>query len=527
MVTSCYGMSVSQLLEKACISSPGKEALYDGLRRLSYQDLQREANEIASGLYQMGVKQGDRVAVCLPIWYEFIVIVFAIARIGAILVPFNTRYHEAEVEHILQDSGAIAAFFPREWDRVNQFEQFKSIKDRIQSMQYLIPVRFEHGEIMSYQRLRLLGQQKGELPEIKVDVKEDVFALIYTSGTTGKPKGVMLTHNNLVDNAVNGLVALRATKDDVFLHASPYFHIIGVSYILRLVACEGKAVLLETYNAERALQLIEQERITIHTGVPTLYILELNHPNFKSYDLSSLRVGHMAGAPCPVQIIRRVKSEMGCPVLTTYGMTETSPILTFSSFDDDDTIQSETVGRAITGTELKVVDEDRQEVTTGEVGELACRGSQLMKGYYSLPDITRESMDDEGWFYTGDLVTIDDKGYLRIVGRKKDLIIRGGYNVYPPEIEEVFYTHPSVIEVAIVGLPDTVLGEVSCAAVVLKQGCTASVEELKTFVSNKVADYKRPDHLLIMDQFPKTASGKIQKFILKELILNQKMVSLR
>ena len=526
MLTSCYGMSVGQLLEKANRSSPDKEVIYDGVRRLAFKDLESEANEIALGLSKMDVKHGDRIAVCLPTWYEFIVIVYAIAKIGAILVPFNTRYRENEAEHILRDSGAKVVFFTREFDKVNHLNQLQSIKKRLDSLKYLVTVRFEHEELKSYQGLQQLGRE-GKLPELKVDVKEDVFAIIYTSGTTGKPKGAMLTHNNLVYNAVTASLAVRSNRDDVIMQATPYFHIMGLAAIIRLVACEAKVVLLETYKPERALQLIEQERITLHPGVPTLFALEMNHPSFKTYDVSSLRLGVMAGMPCPVEMIRKVKAEMGCPVLISYGMTETSPMLTFTDFDDDDLIQAETVGRAMPGVELKLVDEQRQEVAIGEVGELACRSIGLMKGYYNLPEITREVVDDQRWFYTGDLATSDLKGYFRIVGRKKDMIIRGGYNVYPNEIEEIFYTHLSVAEVAIIGLPDSVLGEVSCAAIVLKPEFSATVEELKTFIIEQVADYKLPDHIVILKYLPRTASGKVQKFILKDLILDERMVSLR
>lgn len=526
MLDSCYEMSVAQVLEKANRSSPDKEVIYDGTRRLSFADLNSEANEIALGLSKMGIITGDRVAVSLPIWYEFIVLVYAIAKIGAILVPFNTRFHENEVEHILKDSGTKAVFFSKDADKINHLDQLQSIQKCVKSLQYLIPVRFEHEGLKSYQTLRQNGR-KEVLPELKVNVKEDVFAIIYTSGTSGIPKGVMLTHYNLVCCAVRAILATKTSKNDVFLHATPFFHIMGIGAILRLIISEARVVILDTYKPEPVLKLIQEEKITVHPGVPTLYALELNHPNFKSYDLSSLRMAGMAGAPCPVKIIRRVKSEMGCPVLVSYGMTETAPTLTFTSFEDDDLIQAETVGRAVDGVELKVIDDKRREVTPGEVGELACRTETLMKGYYNLPEKTREVIDDEGWFYTGDLATIDASGYVRIVGRKKDMIIRGGYNVYPSEIEDAFYVHPAVAEVAIVGLPDTVLGEVSCAAIVLRPECTASAEELKIFIADEVADYKTPDHIVIFKKLPRTASGKVKKYELKNIILQGKMVSLR
>ncbi|MEW9668090.1 class I adenylate-forming enzyme family protein [Ammoniphilus sp. 3BR4] len=526
MLASYEGVSVAQLLEKAYQSSPEKEVIFDGVRRLTYRDLQAEADKIASGLSQLGVKPGDRVAVSLPAWYEFIVAVFAIAKVGAILVPFNTRYREDEAEHILRDSGAKVVFFPREYDKVNHLAQFESLKNRVPSLEHLITVRFEHEGLTNYQQLQEMGRQ-GQLPEVKVNVEEDVFAIIYTSGTTGKPKGAMLTHSNLLFVSVESNRAIRMQEDDVFLHASPYFHIMGLAGILRLVASQTKAVILESFNAEKALQLIDQEKITIHSGVPTIFILEMNHPNFRKYDVSSLRVVVMAGAPCPVEVIRRIKAEMGVEVLISYGMTETSPILTFTRFDDDDVTLSETVGRAINGVNLKIVNDVREELGVGLVGELACQSIGLMKGYYNLPEKTREVVDQGRWYYTGDLAIMDENGYVRIVGRKKDMIIRGGYNIYPSEMEEVFYTHPAVMEVSIIGLPDTVLGEITCAAILLRPEKTATAEELKTFIKSQVADYKVPDHIVIVDELPKTPTGKIQKFELKDLVISEKMVALR
>jgi len=269
------------------------------------------------------------------------------------------------------------------------------------------------------------------------------------------------------------------------------------------------------------LALIEQEKVTIQPGVPTMYILELNHPSFKKYDLSSLRTGEMGGAPAPVEIIKRIRSEMGCNVLVGYGMTEASPTLTLTSFKDDDELRAETVGRALPGVDLKIVDEQRKEVGIGVVGELACRSFGLMKGYYNMPEKTREVVDEQGWFYTGDLATMDMAGYIRIVGRKKEMIIRGGYNVYPREVEEHFYTLPYVNDVAIIGLPDTVLGEISCACIQLKPNCEATEEEVLTFIKSKVADYKVPDKIIFVDDFPMTPSGKIKKVDMQNKIKDQ------
>ncbi|HBN84801.1 MAG TPA: long-chain acyl-CoA synthetase [Clostridiales bacterium] len=462
----------------------------------------------------------------IPAWHEFIVIVFAIAKVGAILVPFNTRYREEEVEHIINDSGAKVALFTKEHDGINHLDQFQSIINRVSSLEHLITVRFEQAGLKNYCEVQHSGKGQPS-PEPTIDVEEDIYAIIYTSGTTGKPKGAMLTHNNLIYCTVNSCLAINATENDVFLHGTPYFHIMGLAAILRLVATQSKAVILEKYQPEKTLQLIEQEKITVHPGVPTLFILEMNHPNFKKYDLSSLRVAIMAGAPCPVEIIQRVEVEMGCPILVSYGMTETSPILTMTDFDDSAILKSETVGKAVTGVKFKIVAENGQELPPRKVGEIVCQTPGLMKGYYNLPDKTSEVIDMDRWYYTGDLGTIDKAGYVRIVGRKKDLLIRGGYNIYPTEIEAAFYSHPAVSEVAVVGLPDTVLGEVSCAAVTIKPKFTLTTEELKGFIKAQVANYKVPDHIVLVEELPKTASGKIMKFALKDAILTEKSVSLR
>ena len=526
MLTSCYGKSIPQLLEDAYRNFPDKEALYDGKHRFTYREMEMISTEIASGLSLLGVKKGDRVAVTLPVWSEFVLIFFAIAKLGAILVPFNTRYREDEAEYVLNHSGAKIVFFPKEYDQVDHLSQIQSIKSRVETIEHIISVRFESDGMMSLEHLRELGREN-EFQHAKIDVKEDVFAFVYTSGTTGKPKGAMLTHSSLVDINVSCSTAIETNHNDTILHLTPYFHIMGISAILRVLICQGKAVLMESFRAERALQLIDQEKITIHPGVPTNFILELNHPALKKYDLSSLRLALMGGAPCPVEIVKRVREELGCAVLVSYGMTETSPYLTYTSINDDDITQSETVGRALPNVKLKVVDEQRREVACGEVGELACHTIGIMKGYYKMPEQTKEVIDDEGWYYTGDFATKDEKGYIRIVGRKKDLIIRGGYNIYPGEIEEVFYTHPDVLEVSIVGVADSVLGEVSCAAIMLKPGRHVTEEELQSFIKPKVADYKHPDHIVIVNEFPKTPTGKVKKHELKDILISKKLVALR
>lgn len=510
-----YTVSVNELLQKAVTSDPTKEFVYDGVRRLTYEEINNESSWLAAGLRKLGIAKGDRVAVSLPNWHEFIVINFALAKLGAILVPFNTRFRMEEVHYILQNSGAKAIFFPKEFDNVNHLENYVKLKDTLSTLEHVIGVRFTDEAVTSYTQLLESGKME-EFEPVSIEPKDDVYAILYTSGTTGRPKGAMLTHKNLVQTAVTTAEVMRCTPADVFLMPTPIFHVMGLMFTLRATASEGRMVLMEAFKAEKALQLIEQERVTVHPGVPTMFVLELNHPNFKNYDLSSLRTGELGGAPAPVEVIHRIRTEMGCNVLIGYGMTETSPTLSLTDFDDDNQLRAETVGRPLPGVEIKIVDEDRNDVGINAVGELACRSFGLMKGYYNDPERTYEAVDADGWYYSGDLATIDEKGYIRIVGRKKEMIIRGGYNIYPREVEEFFYTHPAVMDVAIIGLPDSVLGEISCACIRLRPNARATEEELRSFIKDKVADYKVPDKIIFMDDFPMTPSGKIRKIDLQK-----------
>lgn len=522
-----YDLTVPELLRKAVLSKPEKEVLYDGYERLTYSQLDSLSDRLAYGMEQFGINKGDTIAVCLPNWNEFVVIYFAIAKIGATIVPFNTRYRTEEVEYILKDSGAKLAFITREFTGVNHYEQFTGALDKIDTLQNLVTVRFEEEGLLSYQQWIAAGVDK-ESPKVFIDRGQDVFAFIYTSGSTGTPKGAMLTHQNVVQTGTITAECLQCTDNDVFLVAVPFFHVFGmVPSILTCIAAESRMVLMDVYKPLEALNLIQDEKITVHHGVPTMFVLELNHPEFSNYDLSSLRTGIIAGAPCPVEIVKRIRTEMGCNICIAYGLTETSPTLTMTSFDDNDELRSQTVGRPLPGAEVKIVDENRNEVPSGETGELACRSFGVMKGYYNMPELTEQAIDKDGWFYTGDLATMDENKYVRIVGRIKEMIIRGGYKIYPREIEEVFYKHPNVLEVAVVGLPDSVLGEISCAVICLKPGTTATEEEMFAYIKPKIADYKVPNKIIFKNELPMTASGKIYKIGLKDILIEELKAELK
>lgn len=507
--------NVSQLFEKAFLERPEAEAVYDFTRRMTYGELYREVAAMASSLYQKGVRKGDRIGVCLPNWYEAIVLYLAIARIGAISVPFNSAYRSHEVEYIVKNSGMKMVFVSEAFANNIGMEPIASYVDEI------ITVRFAADSFLSYEGL-VHDSQSIDLPQVDIDPCNDLFCILYTSGTTGFPKGAMLTHENAYYAGKTVTVCLACTSQDVFLVAVPLFHVFGMfACFMGALYCRGRMVLQERFKAKDTLNIIQQERITIHHGVPTMFILELNNPEFDSYDLSSLRTGMIAAAPCPAEVMKKIRGKMGMDICVAYGSTETSATFTITKLADEEANVLETVGSVVEGAAVRIVNEEKEPVQVGEVGEICCKGTGIMKGYFNSQEQTKLALDEEGWYYSGDLGTLDEKGYLRIVGRKKDMIIRGGFNIYPREIEEILYQHEKVMEVAVIGLPDPVLGELVCAVVKLKPGCEASGDELKEYIKPYFVNYKVPSKYIFVEDFPMTASGKIMKGKLKEMVIEQ------
>lgn len=497
--------NVSDLLKIKANKLPNREAIYYEKRRMTYGQLDREVTKLAQGLINSGINSGDRVAVALINSIEFVTSLFAIARVGAVLIPLNPFFTKEESSYIVQQTEAKALL-------CGEVSFYSELRAEIESLEILISVGFQAEEYLYYDDL-LVGN---EFEDIRVEPKGNLFTIMFTSGTTGRPKGAMLTHENVLFSSGSASKIMECTEDDVFLIPNPLFHIMGITFLLRAVFCGGKLVIMRKYSVTGALALIESEKVTVHPGVPTMFILELNSSDLEKYDLSSLRTGEMAAAPCPVEVVKKIRTNMNCNILIAYGSTETSATLTLTGFDADDKARSETVGRPIPGVELKVVDENRQECKVGEVGELACKGPGVTKGYYNMPIETAQAIDQEGWFYTGDLATIDENGYVRIVGRKKEMIIKGGFNIYPRELEETLHQHPAVLEAAVIGLPDAIFGELTYACVVLREGETSNEEELLAFMKERFVKYKIPDKFLILDELPVTASGKISKIKLKE-----------
>ena len=468
-------LNIWQLLERAARLHPQHEALVSGSRRYTFEQVARQVEQCAAGLHQHGLGKGDKLAIVLPNWAEFVIAYFAAARLGAVLVPLNVRYRSQELEYMLRNSEAQIVISCAEFGSFDFVELLKQLRPNLPDLQHIVIVGQPQGgpNLITWENL-LHEANPDVLPTLELDPTSDLFTILYTSGTTGVPKGAMLTHANLVNNGLMMAEVLASTEQDRYLVAVPLFHIFGMSpCVISAYGSGASLILMDIFKPEDALRTVQNERITVHHGVPTMFILELNHPNFDRFDLSSLRTGIIAAAPAPADIIRRIRSDMGCEIVSSYGLSETSPCLTMTRPDDDDRIKAETVGHALPDVEIKIVNDDAESVPTGEIGELACRTKGLMKGYYKMPEATAAAIDSDGWFYTGDLATLDEAGNVRIVGRKKEMINRGGFKIYPREVEELYYSQPKVQEVAVIGIPDPVLGERSIACIKLKAGQTA------------------------------------------------------
>ncbi|MFX3617491.1 MAG: class I adenylate-forming enzyme family protein [Sporolactobacillus sp.] len=488
-----------------------KEAVYDGFRRLTYKQLFQESEVIACSLYQMDIRSGDRVIVALPNWSEFISIFLALTKIGAILIPCNPSCQKKEWDDIFSHTSIQAVFCRDDKMNVRYFKE-QQAKHKLGP---IICVRSGQGDLLTFDTLVKNKAEISLCPFISIDGSETA-AILFTSGTTGEPKGVMLSHDNLLFGAENIKKKLHCTEKDVFYVPVPVFHVFGlIPGILASLLSGGRIVFSEKFHADQSLRIIQEEKITVHYGVPTMFILEMNHPRFKDAKLDSLRTGLLAGAQCPVNVVKKIRSDMHCNIVVSYGATETSGGVTFTNFDDDDFHRAQSVGQIVEGTQIKIVNSKRVEVPIHGVGELACRGQGVMKGYFQMPN--HLALDKDGWFYTGDLARIDSEGYLYIVGRQKDMIIRGGYNIYPWEIEQMYHKHPDVEEVSVIGLPDTVLGEVICAVIKLKPRSHPNddAEGMKNYLKEKLAACKIPDHIFFIDKMPLNGAGKIDKSILR------------
>jgi len=534
---------MGQLLEDIARRYPDNDALVypDRDLRYSYREFDAVCDRVAKGLLAMGVRKGDHVAIWATNVPEWVVLQFASAKIGAILVTVNTNYKAVELEYVLKQSDSTTLFLVQGFKDTDYVETLYSVVPELrdakpgelqsQSLPFLKNVVFlgdhDFAGMRRWSAIEALGQGVADdrLAAVKATLGEhEVINMQYTSGTTGFPKGVMLTHYNIINNGFNIGECMRFSENDRLCIPVPFFHCFGC--VLGVLACvtHGSAMVpVEIFNPEVVLRTIASERCTAVHGVPTMFIAELDHPNFNRYDLSSLRTGIMAGSPCPTEVMKRVIREMYMTEITiAYGQTESSPVITQTRTDDPLELRVATVGRALPDVEVKIVDiETGETLSPGRQGELCTRGYLVMKGYYKMPDETARVIDADGWLHTGDLAVMDENGYCKITGRIKNMIIRGGENIYPREIEEFLYTYPKVADVQVYGVPDAKYGEQVMAAIKLKENTSATAEDIINFCRGSIANYKVPRYVKFVDEFPMTASGKIQKFKLREMAIKE------
>lgn len=509
--------TVPQVLTTAAQMNPDREAIYDRTRRLTYRELEEESEHLANILAEQGIQKGDRVGICLPNWHETIIVLFAVTKVGGIIVPFNPKNRLYEIQQIIQDCGPKLCFVSEE------FELQVGLEAIVSSVEKIISVRFEKEGMTSLTELLKLSPPPRKQAEI--DPKNDEFCILYTSGSTGLPKGVMVTHQNVTQGSWTVATELKCSSEDVYLISIPLFNIFGLSScLMAAIHKQSRMVFQDKYSPRGALSIIEEEKVTIRHAVPAMFIMELNIPEFSSFDLSSLRAGLIGGAPVHTETLIDIREKMKMDICPGYGLTEVGAISQAQCPDTESRILG-TMGKVLPGIQVKIVNDEREPVPFGEVGEISCKGFGIIKGYYKQPELTKQTQDKDGWFYTGDLGTLDEEGYLRFVSRKKELIIRGGSNIYPSEIENILHQHPKVFEAAVIGIPDAVMGESVCAVIRLKDDRVASPEEIQEFLQGKLAKYKIPTQILFIEEFPVTGSGKIQKVKLKSEIYDRLHVS--
>ncbi|MGH7476500.1 MAG: class I adenylate-forming enzyme family protein [Longimicrobiales bacterium] len=516
------GRSVAQLLEVQAAEHPERAFLVFRDRKLTYAQVDARASALAAALHELGIERGDRIAIALPNWPEFVITLFAAAKLGATIVPLNPRYTMPELQYMLRHSEAAVVVSAEVLNGVDYLALFEGLLTSLPELQYLITVGnadlWYDDRIYQFEDLISSGESRA-LPATELDAETDVFAILYTSGTMGKPKGVALTHSNLIATASATVDAIRLVADDIVFGVATVFHVFGLGPgILGTLSAGASLVLQEQFDPGEALKLIERHRVTVHYGVPTVFVTELREAQQRPPDLSSLRTGIVAGAPVSDETVRRIRAEL-CPnVQVAYSLTETASTVSVTSPLDGEDKQIFTVGRPLPGTEVRVLDLDGTVLPEESLGELAVRGPGVMKGYYRQPGETAQAFDPDGYFLTGDLGIVDEEGYVHIVGRRKELIIRGGFNVYPREVEDRLQAHPAVLDVAVVGLPHEMLGELVCACVVAVEGAIVTGEEIKEWCRTALADYKVPDLVRFLDSFPLTGSGKVRRIELARMI---------
>ncbi|WP_243040057.1 AMP-binding protein [Dyella sedimenti] len=537
------GDTVGSLLDRIAAAHPERPALVVRAQqvRLDYRQFHAEVERVAAGLLALGLQRGDRIGIWAPNRAEWVLLQFAAPKAGLILVNINPAYRVHELEYALTKVECRALVLPRRFKASHYLDILGELAPELAGC---APGQLRSERLPSLREVILLDDDVApgtrpwrELAGLADDASlarlhalqrelgfDDPVNIQFTSGTTGAPKGATLTHHNIVNNGYFIGEAMRLTEQDRLCIPVPFYHCFGM--VLGNLACvtHGACMVIpgEGFDPVATLEAVQEERCTGLHGVPTMFIAELEHPEFSRFDLSSLRTGIMAGSPCPIEVMRRVVNEMHMGEVTiAYGMTETSPVSFQSTIDDPLERRVDSVGRIHPHVEVKLVDERGRIVPRGLPGELCTRGYSVMLGYWQDEARTREAIDEARWMHTGDLAVIDEAGYCTIVGRLKDMIIRGGENVYPREVEEFLYTHPKVQDVQVFGVPDAKFGEQVCAWVRLREGCEASEAEIQDYCRHHLAYFKVPHYVRFVDAFPMTVTGKVQKYLMRETMAGE------
>jgi fatty-acyl-CoA synthase len=522
--TALLGDTIGENLRRTVERFGNREALVSRHQgyRATYEQLWEETGLIARGLMARGVKKGDRVGLWAPNRFEWIITQYATSRIGAIMVNINPAYRTHELEHALKQSGCSLLIMAKGFRQTDYISMFKELESRLPEHLKVAVIDDEWSALK--EDARLVPEDELHLREQTLD-PDDPIDIQYTSGTTGFPKGATLSHHNILNNGYFVGRTLKYSEKDRICVPVPLYHCFGQVMASLAAVSHGACMVFpsEAFDAGAVLEAVQSERCTSLYGVPTMFIAELEHANFPKTDFASLRTGIMAGSPCPIEVMKRVQKEMHMDEVTIcYGMTETSPVSTQSKVDDPLEKRVSTVGCVHPNIEVKIVEPSTGKVVPrGTVGELCTRGYSVMLGYWDDLHSTRQAIDSARWMHSGDLATMDGDGYVNIVGRIKDMVLRGGENIYPREVEEFLFTKPEIADVQVIGVPDAKYGEELMAWVKLRPGASITGEELRSFCKGKIATYKIPRYWKFVDAFPMTVTGKIQKYKMREAAVEE------
>jgi fatty-acyl-CoA synthase len=511
-------LTIGELISIRATQFPSQTYLWDSGKGWSYSDVEYRATALAAGLRELGLEQGDRLALILPNSADYVITLFGAAKAGLIVVPVNVRRHSVEVLDRLSRTRprALVSFSnPEEYWGVDHFKMIQELRPKLEDLEYMIRVGDGGRDVIVWEDLLAYT---APLPAPQINPR-DPAAIIHTLGSTGEPRGAVLTHQGLVQNALSLAEMMECTPADIFLGSVPFSNTFGMTAtILASAAVNAQLICLHKYHPGAALDLIETRKVTVHNGVPTMFALEINHETFRSQRVKSLRTGIVSGAPCPPELLRQIRTKMEFNLLHAYGLTECSPAVTMTRLDDGPVTQTETVGRPLEGVNIKLIGRDGELLSPGGEGELCVSGYNVMLGYWEDPIATAQILDADGWLHTGDLAVIDPNGPVRIIGRVDDVINRAGFKIYPGSVEIVMRAHPAVKTAAVVGVPDMIYGELICACIVRHPDISVTTEQLLSHAHAHLAEYAIPDRILYFDELPRISNGFIRKEYLRERV---------